>query len=67
MHEKIQSKTSTNLVEFVGKSCNARAEFLDAVDDDGANGGSCKRLVVDDVDFLGKHVEDEPGAQHVGS
>lgn len=56
-----------HLIEFVSKSCNVWAEFLDAVDDDSAYGGGGKRLVVDDVNFLGKHVDQEASAQHVGS
>lgn len=56
-----------HLIEFVSKSCNSWAEFLDAEDDDKAYGDGGKRLVVDDVKFLGKQVDKEASAQHVWS
>lgn len=55
------------LVQLVSKSCNTWTKFLGTIDDDGAHGESSKGLVVDDVDFLGEHVEDKASAQHVGS
>lgn len=58
---------SAYLVQFVGKSCNTWTKFLGTIEDDGTHGESSKGLVVDDVDFLGKHVEEEASAQHVGS
>lgn len=56
-----------NLIEFVSKSCNTGAKFLDAKDENSSHGGGDKRLVVDDVNFLGKHVDKEASAQHVWS
>lgn len=55
----------TYLVQFVSKSCNTWTKSLNAIDDDGPNGGSSKSLMVDDVDFLGKQVDQQASAQHV--
>lgn len=55
------------IVQFVNKSCNAWTIFLDTIDDDGAHGDGSKGLMVNDVDFLGKQVDEEASAQHVGS
>ena len=52
----------THLIQFVSELCNAGAKRLDTVDNNCSYGGSSEGLVVDDIDLLGQHVQEEASA-----
>lgn len=58
---------SAYLVQFVSKSSNTWPKFLHTIDDHSSYGGCSECLMVDDIDFLRKHVQEEASTQHVGS